>query len=358
MVKLRYCLLVFLLTFLISCDGKKEPIALPTGFFSLQDSILDPLSTTFSSVGDKVIYSSWDTLVNIFDVSVNEFILKYKLKDICYAKPLLDTISKRLFVPFSNREFICLDVNTQDTIWSININGRCGGFELVNDSILVINEKDYGITALNANNGEKVYELRYDSEICIPDLSPYYINSDTKYLYISDWLCKDLITYDLFTGKKLWEFSNKESYALGDVIVIDSLLFIGGNRFYNGGKLWIMNKYDQSIKNEFELNYQPREDPILYDNYIFFYCYKGNEDFGKISVFDINNQTINEVKSLSSPEIRLSGHQMYLAGDYNYYSNSNRKTMQINCKTLEFSVLLEDLYIFYAFEYNGITYLM
>ncbi len=228
------------------------------------------LSNSISLVNDNIIYSSWDTSINVYNLNTKKKVFKKKTKSLCYAKTIMK--EGNLFFPYSTEKFVCLQLSNDSILWELDMEGRCSNFDFINDSIIVASVKHYGLVAFNSLSGEKIYEIRYNyEESGLPDVSPWHVSYDKYNFYVSDWQRSFLSCFSKSDGILNWQI--KGIGTAGKSIVINDKIFLGTDNFYKGGKILLISTTDGKILNEIACDYETNEIPILYDNFVYFYTY-------------------------------------------------------------------------------------
>jgi len=258
-----------------------------------------------------LIYATWDSLIVVEDIGTGEILHNIKIQNNCYARPLLH--NNKLYFPWSDSDFSCYDLALRQIIWNRKIGGACRSFELCKQ-ILVINEKDYGISGIDMSSGDKKYELKYTYDVTcsIPDLSPYYIVCNQNYFYVCNWICKTITAFDGVTGKEIW---NKTfGSAVSNAISVNNYIFLGIDNSYQEGKIYLLDSKTGKILFEQNNKFQVRFNPILSHNKIYFYSY--DNKLNRFNVTDKTNEVVFNFNDGNNP----GGGQMYLLDNYLYYS--------------------------------------
>ncbi len=290
-----------LIAILISCKG-------PTAS-SYKDRNM--IAGSLTKTDSLLIYATWDSYIVIENILTDRKLHEIKIQDNCFAKPLLK--DNKLYFPTSNKQFSCYDLTTKKIIWNCEIRGTCMLFKLLKNR-LIINEKDYGISALNILSGKKEFELNYiyNEKCSIPDLSPYYIVCNEDNFYVCNWQCKTITAFDGLTGKEVWNKSFGS--AVSNAVVINNYIFMGFDNMYKGGKIYLLDSKTGNILFEQGNKFQVRFNPIQYKNDIYFYSYDN-----KLNKFDVSNKSNKVIYSFDNTN-SPGGDQMFLLDNYLYYS--------------------------------------
>lgn len=318
--------------------------------YGLVELKLNPVLNTITYQGNNLVYSTWDSTINIFDIDQNKIKNKITLNNICYVKPLLK--AGKLYFPISDRKFKCIELITGTTLWEIDLNGRCSSIEYIEDSLLIVSAKHYGLLAVNINTGKLVYELKFDNQKSqIPDLSPWPISWDDENIYISNWQGNTLSSYKKENGKLNWHFNSDSLGIAGTSILLGDEVFIGINNFYKNGKIFLIRKNDGKLLKTDTVNYEERIQPILYEGKIFFYSYDGN-----LNEFNSSKREIKLVKSFEK-DFDLSGYKLFLASDRIYYTDASYYLNTYVIKEKKFFQLHKiDKQALFVFEHGRKTY--
>lgn len=293
----------YLLIILLSCQESKAN--------SYEDRNM--IAGTLSITDLYLIYSTWDSYIVVENKLDNKLLYKIKIKDKCYAKPMIK--GDNLYFPISDKQFSNYNLKTKKIDWTCEIGGICRSFNLLND-VFIVNEKNYGISGIDIFTGKKTFELGYvyNDKCSIPDLSPYYITSNDKYFYVCNWLCKTITAFDS-TGKEIW--SKIFGSAVSNAVAVKNYIFLGIDNKYEGGKIFLLNSETGDILFEQDNKFQVRFNPIQYNDNIYFYSYDN-----KLNKFDVNkrnNRVIFSFDNTNSP----GGDQMFLLENDLYYSAGN-----------------------------------
>jgi outer membrane protein assembly factor BamB len=146
------------------------------------------VSSSLSITNDKLIYTTWDKEVIIEEIVTGKIIFRKSISDICYAKPVLK--KDMLYFPISDSMFVSFNVKTDKLVWGHKLGGRCNGI-WINNNMIILDSKHYGIIGCSTNDGKIIYEIlyRYNKQCSIPDLSPYRASFSTENFYLNNWQC-------------------------------------------------------------------------------------------------------------------------------------------------------------------------
>jgi len=342
-MRILFILLVSL--FLVSCHSDKQV----KGYEFLQ---LNAVSNTISYSNENVIYSTWDTAVSVYDLKAGAVIFTRKIKDVCYAKPIAK--NGRIFFPFSDDKFVCVDAKDGKLLWELELKGRCSNFDFLDDTTIAASTKHNGLVVLNADKGRLLYELKYNyEETHLPDLSPWLISFDEQNFYVSNWQGHSLSSFKKKDGTVNWQFDNKEQGMAGQSIVDNDRIFVGINEAYKNGRILLLTKKNGGIFYQEECKYEEREAPVLYKNSVYFYSY---DRF--LNRFNLSANKIERVKGFEK-DFDLSGHQMFLNIDDIYFSDAS---FMLNCYSIKDNTFKQiqktEKSIIGAHSYNGTIYII
>jgi len=132
----------YLLIILLSCQESKANL--------YEDR--NVIAGTLSITDLYLIYSTWDSYIVVENKSDNQLLYKIKIKDKCYAKPMIK--GDNLYFPMSDKQFSSYNLKTKKIDWTCEIGGVCRSFKLFND-IFIMNEKSYGISGVDIFTGKK-----------------------------------------------------------------------------------------------------------------------------------------------------------------------------------------------------------
>jgi outer membrane protein assembly factor BamB len=311
---------------------------------------LDAVSQTISQQNERIIYSSWDTSVKIYDINQNKVIFQKPTNDLSYAAPVVK--NEMMYFPVSNKKFVCININTGTTIWELEVDARIGRFDLVDDTLILASVKHYGILGINAITGKTLYTLRYDyGESKLPDLSPWPISWDDKNFYVSNWQGNQLSSFNKINGMPDWNFKDSSLNLAGKCIVAGDNLFLGVNEFYEAGHLFKLSGQNARILSKTDVSYEERMEPVIFENYLFFYSYDK-----RLNRFDLHHDSMEVIKKFDEKS-DLSGSQMYLINDTICFSDASFNLNAYSIKENKFSLIKKtNKKVLAAFAYNSKRY--
>ena len=309
-----------------------------------------------SSQEDLLLYSTWDATVNIYDADDREMLLEIPVANVPYSAPVLK--ENLLYFSASNESYVCYDLENQKKLWSYDSTYRLvTRVYFIQDSIIMLGRNSYGMTALHAYTGEKLYELKCRDpkykKWCEPCIAPWPVSYDTTYTYISNHRCDDLIKIESTTGKIIWRKSfGLSSPFSGKAIVIGDKLFLGINNFPDneGSKIVMLDKETGDILYEECVLYDDHVESFAYEGKVYFYSYDE-----KINVFDSNTNELKELLDIG-PKGMLGG-RFHRANNFIFLINgTNKHLIQINMETEEVRDFGYMRYKKYVFSYGDTTY--
>lgn len=308
------------------------------------------VSNTISQKGDSLIYAAWDTTVNIYSISQKRRLFSKKTIDICYAKPTIK--HNRMYFPFSNEKFVCVELAKDSLCWELNIEGRCSNFDFVDDNVIVASVKHYGIIGINVVNGETIYELLYDyNAVSLPDLSPWPVSFDKTNLYVSNWQGNLLTCVNKKNGRIKWVFDDNLSGMASKSIIDGNSIFLGTNIFYETGRVYLLNTLDGKILYEAPSKYEERLNAVKSNNNIYFYSFDS-----WLNKFDLLNKKITRILKFKDNH-DLSGSQLYQDKDKLFFSDTSFYINMFSMNDNNLSQLQEhERQIAWVYSINDKTY--
>lgn len=346
-----FCSIFF--TFLSCSEQKKMVYAeLPNQYRIVDLKQYNCVSSTMNVVDSVILYSTWNNKIVLRNLFTQKILFEKKIGNLCYVKPVLN--KNRLIIPLSDNTVACLDYKKDSILWSFSIVKRCKNIIIVNDTVILVDVKHYGVVALNSQNGKKIYELLYDYNLCnLPDLSPYSMAVDNGHLYISNWQCNALSCFNLGNGKLEWARNFGKLYYAGESVIKGDYLFIGMQSAYKDGKIVLLNKKDGSIVYERPYNYEEHRFARSTKSSIYFTTFTGTDNFSHLLCFNVISKTVDTIFSFND-STDISGSQFFLTDSAVIYTNFKNKVYIISLaeKRLK-SYLLNNPILLYMHKHNN-----
>jgi|GEM_PF-2326043 len=266
-----------------------------------------------------------DYAIKIEDLKTNKTIFSTKITDNCFTEPKIH--QDKLYFPESNQTFICLDYKTKKIIWKLPTKGRIREFQFVKDDLIIASIDLYGLVAINSDTGKVMYELLlHSNKNCQIDNAPYPIGFDEKYLYVANFNCTSLSTYEIYSGKNIW--SKKENpTALSNFIVAGEYLFIGSNESDKKSKIMLLEAKTGKLLFKQNSSFDIFMDPMVYQNKIYY-----QTSNSLLNVFDTEKKTIKTVFNFNKTD-HIGCNQIYQVDHSLYIQDCNYNVNKIDLKT-------------------------
>lgn len=283
---------------------------------------------------ENLIYTNWKKNVVIENFKTGDTIFIYKTVDINNVMPI--TRKTHIYFKNSDSDFKCVDFKANIPIWSVNTPNKIKNFIVLNDSIGLLDIKNFGLVALNLLNGKKVFNIDYEygRDGCnVPDMSPYPIIFDKDFFYINNFLCRTIRAYDVNNGKEVW--SRELGKGMSQSIIVDDQIFIGMNNAYTSGNIYLLDKKSGDIKHQQIIPFEERMKVVEWNNKIIFYDYKAN----CLQEFDLVKKEIKTLKT-SEGTNDITG-QLFLLNNNLYYQNNNFEIVKFDLISYKEKVLIK-----------------
>lgn len=299
---MKYKILLFISLLILSCQKKNdEKIRLSGTTAIFNDTLL-----ICSTLKDSVIVENIKNKKIIFSKKIND-------TEAIRPQPILDK-NNRLYSVFSENELSCIDIKTNALKWTYTTDQKINVIKAVNDSLIVIGIRAFGLTVLNSQTRKPLYHLEEShSSLCNSSFIIQF-TFDKEKIYISDFQCHTVAAFDLKNGKKLWSY--KSAFAgTSKVKAYNNFIFCGitGNPQKNEGKIVVLDKNNGSVLTEENQAFDLMTDPIIYQNKILYYTYNG--ELKEFDPKELKSKTLykfNKENAICSTQLHLIQNDLYL----------------------------------------------
>jgi outer membrane protein assembly factor BamB len=281
------------------------------------------------------LYTTFDSLIKVENIITNKNLYKLKIKNDQTTIPsLLIEKNNYLYFPFNETLLNCVNFRTKKRIWKFNCEGTITSLKNVNDSIILIGVRGYGIIALNTITGNKLYQQKDSNKSVCNSSSMYDLVFDEKLFFVSDSYCNNVTAFNFRNGKKIWGYKSKLALA-SRPILIKKFIFVGitGNPMKNEGKVVLLDKCSGKIIFEKNEPFDLITKPVLYKNKVIYYTY----DF-KLNEFDLDTKTTKVIYQFKEDEFGC-GYQFFLKGDNIYFDDCKFNLNRFSLKTHKIKIL-------------------
>ena len=281
-----------------------------------------------------LVCSTLNDSVVIENIKNGKIIFSKKINDIEAIRPQ-PVLSKNnyLYAVFFENKLSCIDIKTNTVKWNYVANEKINVIKSVNDSIVIIGIRDFGLVALNSRTGKIIYKLSDNEASNCPTTFVLDFVYDDKNIYVSDFQCNTITAFNLSNGEKKWSYGF-DNYGPCKAIIYGDLIFCGttGQPNNNQGRIFMLNKNTgrlvfEDTTNQFDIT----TIPILYKDKVIYSTYDG-----KLVIFDLKN-TKSELLSDFSAINGLCGGQLHLINNYIYLDVCGNDIYGIDLKTKTFN---------------------
>lgn len=299
--------------FILSCHKKNEPkIRLNNTAAIFNDSLL-----VFNTLKDSVVIENINNKKILFSKKIND-------TEAIRPQPVLDK-NNRLFGVFSEDKLSCIDIKTNTAKWTYVTNQKINIIKSVNDTLIIIGIRDFGLTALNSKTGKPVYHLEEShSSVCNSSFIIEF-TFDKEKLYVSDFQCNTISSYNLNNGKKIWSFKSSLE-GLSRLLIYNNYIFCGitGNPIENEGKIILLDKKTGTVLAEENQTFDLIANTIVYKNNILYYTYNG-----ALKEFDLEERKSKTFYQFNK-ENRLCDSQLHLIQNDLYFEDCQFNVVRFN----------------------------
>ncbi|PQJ08866.1 hypothetical protein CJD36_022245 [Flavipsychrobacter stenotrophus] len=307
-----------------------------------------------------LIYCTWQpATVAIKNIITDSPVFSFALQEECYAAPILR--GNKLVVQRARGLISCIDIDSKNVQWDYQTEGRNRTLHLAADSIIIASVNGKGLVAINLKTGQLMYKLEPDKNCTLPVGFLYNVTSDDKHLYVAEWERSPLATFDLLTGKLLWQVRTEALYTCTKPVIIDKYIFVGLDGLTgpdctdaNIGGYLLINRSDGVI-----VLYR-ESDPVSYltpphdSSTVYFTTWK--DTVGHLLSLNINTLKTDTLHAYSSYD-RIDD-DLYLADDNLYFTKRHTHLNRFNIKNHKISPLNSELHSGNAVKYKDITYII
>ncbi|MFD1602124.1 PQQ-binding-like beta-propeller repeat protein [Flavobacterium artemisiae] len=312
---MKYKTLLFISLLIIACQKKNNDTFRLSGTASVFNDTLLVCST----LKDSVIIENIKNKNIIFSKKIND-------TEAIRPQPILDK-NNRLYSVFSENKLSCIDIKTNTAKWTYTTEQKINAIKCVNDTLIVIGIRDFGLTALNSQTGKPVYHLEEShSSVCNSSFIIEF-TFDKEKLYVSDFQCNTLSAYKLNNGKKIWSYKS-DLEGLSKLLVYNNFIFSGitGNPMKNEGKILLLDKKTGTVLAEENQTFDLIANTIVYNNNILYYTYDG-----VLKEFDLEAQKSKTFYKFNK-ENKPCDSQFHLIGNDLYFEDCQFNIVRFNLK--------------------------
>ncbi|WP_193844431.1 PQQ-binding-like beta-propeller repeat protein [Flavobacterium hungaricum] len=269
-------------------------------------SIFNDSLLVCSTLSDSIVIENIRNKKIIFSKIIND-------DEAIRPQPVLDK-NNLLYGVFSENKLSCFDIKNNVPKWTYNTEEKINVIKAVNDSLIVIGIRAFGLTVLNSQSGKPLYHLEEShSSLCNSSFIIQF-TFDKEKLYVSDFQCHTVAAYDLKNGKKLWSYKSSLS-GLSKLLVYKNFIFCGitGNPLKKEGKIVLLDKNNGSVLAEEDQAFDLITAPIVYQNKILYYTYTGAlKEFDPEELKSKTLYQFNKENEICSTQLHLIQNDLYL----------------------------------------------
>lgn len=312
---MKYKILLFIALLILSCQTKNDDKIRLSGTAAIfNDSLL-----VCSTLKDSVVVENIKNKKILFSTKIND-------TETIRPQPILDK-NNRLYSVFSENKLSCMDIKTNTPKWTYNTEQKINVIKCINDTLVIIGIRNFGLTALNSQTGKPIYHLEEShSSLCNSSFIIEF-TFDKEKLYVSDFQCNTLSAYNLNNGEKIWSYKSVLN-GLSKLLIYNNFIFCGitGNPMKNEGKIIVLDKKTGTVLAEENQAFDLIANPIVYHKNILYYTYDG-----ALKEFDFE-----ELKSKTcyrfNKENKPCDSQFHLIGNDLYFEDCQFNIVRFNLK--------------------------
>ncbi len=277
-----------------------------------------------------LVCSTLSDSVVIEDVKSRKLIFSKRINDseVIRPQPVLDK-KNRLYAVFSEDNFSCIDIKTNLVKWTYTAQQKINVIKWINDSLVIIGIRGFGLVALNAETGKMIYELPESNSSTCSSSFVIGFTFDKERIYISDFQCNTIAAYNLVNGKKIWGYQSS-LFGVSRLLICNNYIFCGitGDPMKYEGKILLLDKNTGLVLAEENKDFDLITAPILFRNNIIYYTYDSEE----LNEFNIENRKSKLLYKFNSKDA-LCGSQLHFLNNYIYFDDCGSNVMRLNLRT-------------------------
>lgn len=314
-----YKALILIVVLFYSCKNEHKEsskIKLNASAKIFNDSLL-----VCSTLKDSVVIENIKSKRIVFSKKIND-------TEAIRPQPVLDK-HNFLYAVFSENRLSCIDINTNIVKWMYSSNEKINVIKSINDSLLIISIRGFGLVALNSQTGKVVYKLVDGNSSTCPTTFIIDFTYDDENLYVPDFQCNTISAFSLSSGEKKW-FYGFDNYGPCKALIYGGFIFCGttGASKDNQGRIFVLNKSTGSLV--FEENSNQLDimtNPILWEDKIIY-----STDDNRLMAFNSNTGK-SELLYKFNINDGLCGGQFHLIGHTIYFDACEDNIMKFNLKS-------------------------
>nr|WP_294931145.1 PQQ-binding-like beta-propeller repeat protein [uncultured Flavobacterium sp.] len=273
-----------------------------------------------STLKDSIVIENIKNKKTVFSKKIND-------TEVIRPQPVLDKYNF-LYAVFFENKLTCIDIKTNIVKWTYSSKEKINVIKSINDSLIIISIRGFGLVALNSQTGKVVYKLIDSGSSNCPTTFIIDFTYDKENLYVPDFQCNTITAFSLSTGEKRWLYGF-DNYGPCKALIYGDFIFCGTTGASNNqGRIFVLNKNTGSLI--FEDNSNQLDiitNPILYENKIIY-----STDDNRLMAFNSHTKKSELLYKFNTND-GLCGGQLHLIDHDIYFDACEDNILKFNLKS-------------------------